>query len=543
VTGLGKLWARGRSLCRLARHLPRFLEEPLTPDQAAAAIACGVEEREARFLERLRGSVYGNPRSPFYRLLEAAGCEYGDVVRLVGTEGLDEALRKLALAGVYLSFDEFKCRAPAVRGSRTFHFEPGDFPDPGFRGSRLRQTSGTTGPPMRFGASLELTSRWALHWCLFFAANGVLGAPLIFWTPGNAGNVSPQVACAKFRQRVDHWFVSQRMPHLVDRAYAGAKHAIARRYAGLPRPRLVAYQETAPVLTAAVELLQAAGKTCVETTPSAAVRLSLAAQEQGIDLGGLVFLLGAEPLTPARREAIEASGARATPLYGSTEAVWTGGQCPWPRQPDEVHVLRDLHAVIADPASEAGGESGPSRLLFTTLASGASTPILNTDIGDTGFVQYRRCDCLYDRLGCRQTIHTIRSADKLTGFGVTIWVADVQEVLESAMARRFQASATDLQLIETRAASGLPRYVLVADPRLAADNRSLLRAFLDELGRRKRHYAFMVSIWERERVIDVLRRPPLPAPSGKLLPFLRLPDPSVLASPERSLGGGGRPLR
>lgn len=543
MTGLGKLWARGCGLYRLARHLPRFLEEPLTPDHAAAAIARGVEERDARFLERLRGSVYGNPRSPFHRLLEAAGCEYGDVARLVTAEGLDGALRKLALVGVYLSFDEFKCRAPVVRGSRTFHFEPEDFRDPGFRGSRLQQTSGTTGPPMRFGTSLELTSRWALHWCVFFAANDVLGAPLVFWTPGNAGNVGPQVACAKFRQRIDYWFISQRMPHLADRAYTRARHAIARRYAGLPRPRLVAYHDTAPVLAAAVELLQSAGKASVATTPSAAVRLSLAAQQQGIDLGGLVFLLGAEPLTPARREAIEASGARATPLYGSTEAVWTGGQCPWPRQPDEVHVLRDLHAVIADPASETGGESGPVRLLFTTLAPGASTPILNTDIGDTGFIEYRCCDCLYDRLGCRQTIHTIRSADKLTEFGVTIWVADVQEVLESALARRFQAAATDLQLIETRAASGLPRYVLVAHPRLAADDQSLLRAFLDELGRRKRHYAFMVSIWKREGVIDVLRRPPLPAPSGKLLPFLRLPDPSMLASVERSSSGGGRPLR
>lgn len=530
LTGLGKLWVRGRGLFRLARHLPQLLAEPLTVERAGAAIARGVRERESRFLDRLRHSVYGNPRNPYARLLAACGCEYGDVVRLVEAEGLDGALRKLALAGVYLSFDEFKCRRPAIRGSQTFHFDPEDFTDPGFRGWQGRQTSGTTGPPMRFGASFELMAQWSLHWCVFFAANDVLGTPLIFWTPGNAGNITPQLACARFRQRVDHWFVSQRMPHAVDRAYTWARHAIARHYAGLPRPRLVPYHAVELVLAEAVRLLRLCGRVCLSTAPSAAVRLSLAAQEQGVDLSGLVFLLGAEPLTPARRQTIEASGARPVPLYGSTEAVWTGGQCPWPQEVDEVHVLRDLHAVIADPASEAGDGTEPARLLFTTLAAGTSKFLLNTDIGDTGVIGRRRCDCLYDRLGCHQTIHTIRSADKLTEFGVTIWVADVHEVLESVLARRFRAAATDFQLVESRTESGLPRYFLLVHPRLAGvDNEAVRKAFLEELGRRKRHYAFMTAIWEQQRLIELLRRPPLPAPSGKLLPFLRLRDASALS--------------
>jgi hypothetical protein len=531
VTGLGKLWVRGRGLYRLARHLPRFLAEPLTVEQAAAALARGVQERESRFLERLRHSVYGNPRSPYARLLAACNCEYGDVVRLVEAEGLDGALRRLALAGVYLSFDEFKCRRPVIRGSQTFHFDPEDFTDLGFRGWQGQQTSGTTGPPVRFGTSLELVSQWSLHWCVFFAANDVLGAPLIFWTPGNAGNVGPQLACAKFRQRVDHWFVSQRMPHVVDRAYTWARHAISRHYAGLPLPRLVAYHDVELVLADAVRLLRRHGKASISTTPSAAVRLSLAAQDQKVDLAGLVFLLGAEPLTPARRQTIEAARARPVPLYGSTEAVWTGGQCPWPQAPDEVHVLRDLHAVITDPASEAGDGTQPARLLFTTLVAGRSKFILNTDIGDTGVIGWRRCGCLYDRLGCHQTIHTIRSADKLTEFGVTIWVADVHEVLENVLARRFRAAATDFQLVETRTESGLPQYFLLVHPRLAGlEAEAVRKAFLDELGRRKRHYAFMTAIWQQERLIEVLRRPPLPAPSGKLLAFLRLRDPSALAS-------------
>jgi hypothetical protein len=246
----------------------------------------------------------------------------------------------------------------------------------------------------------------------------------------------------------------------------------------------------------------------------------------------LVFVLGAEPLTAARRETIEASGARATPLYGSTEAVWTGGQCPFPRYGDEVHVLRDLHAVIPGPAPDPSAEPEAPRLLFTSLAPVTSKVLLNTDIGDRGLISSRRCDCLYDRLGCTQTIHAIRSADKLTEFGVTIWVADVYHVLETVLPRRYHATPADFQLIETRTPDGLPRYVLLVHPRVPdVDGPAVAGVFFDELGRQKSYYGFMTSIWERENVLEVLRQPPIPTARGKMLPFFRLTDPAALRLP------------
>ncbi|MCW5978535.1 MAG: hypothetical protein KIT09_10680 [Bryobacteraceae bacterium] len=535
-----KIWSRSRGLISLARHIPPFLAEPLSAAQAEATTAKGVVEREGRFLSKLDRAVYANPRSPYRKLLEASGCEFGDVERLVAADGLDGALAKLAAAGVYLTFEEFKGRVPTVRANRTIEFAPDDMNDPTFRAVTNSRTSGTSGSPIQFGWSFALNAQWATHWCLFFAANGILGNPLIFWTPGNAGAIGPQLACAKFGQRVDGWFVSQEMTLAADRLYAWSRHWICRRLAGLPGTRSVAYHDTAPVLEAVAGFLRDERGVSVNTTPSAAVRLSLAARERGADLSGLVFLLGAEPLTPARRETIEACGARATPLYGSTEAVWTGGQCPHPRNHDEVHVLRDLHAVINAPAG-ASTESEAPRLLFTSLAPVTSKVILNTDIGDSGVVEYRRCDCLYDRAGCRQTIHTIRSADKLTEFGVTIWVADVYDVLENALPRRYRAAAGDFQLIETRTPAGLPRYVLLAHPRaVEIDEQTLAKVFLEELGRRKTYYGFMTSIWEREKVLEVRRQAPIATSRGKLLPFLRLTDPAQL---EPALARSGRESR
>jgi len=523
MRSLTKVWTRSRDLIRLAHHIRDFLAEPITIEQAVESIARGIGQREARFLKKLEYSIYRNPKSPYRQLLDAAGCEYGDVARMVEIEGLDGALDRLQAAGVYLTFDEFKCRTATVRGSRSFHFQPEDFRDPAFRAESFGQTGGSSGLPMRFGRSFALTAQWAAYWCVFFAANEIAGHPLIFWTPGNSGSIGPQLACAKFSQRTDAWFISQEMTHLADRAYSWSKHWIARRFAGLPRSRNVAYHDTAPVLACVLEILRERKAVSINTTPSAAVRLSLAAREQGSSLAGVIFLLGAEPLTPGRRDTIESAGARATPLYGSTEAIWTGGQCPFPRHADEVHVLRDLYAVIPSSVPDPLSETGASRLLFTSLAPVTSIVTLNTDIGDCGVIQNRRCDCLYDRLGCRQMIHTIRSSDKVTGFGVTIWVADICHVLANVLPRRYQAADTDFQLVEARTEDGLPRYCLLVHPRVAPlDEQEVVKCFVRELGRRKTHYGFMTGIWEREKALSVHRHPPLVTERGKLLPFFRL---------------------
>lgn len=527
MKGVRKLWRRGRGLVRLARHIQGFLAEPISPAQAASSITDGVRGREARFLKKIEHSVYGNPRSPYRRLLEACGCQYGDVRGVVQKEGLDAALTKLAAAGVRLTFEEFKCRTPAKRGSRTFHFEPEDFADPTFRAENIAQTGGSSGKPMRFGWGFALTQQWAPHWCTFFAAHGAIGDPLILWSPGNSGSIGPQLAWAKFQQRVDYWFVSQEMTRFADRAYTEVKHWICRQWAGFPHRRDVAYHETEPVLECGLEILRNAERVTINTTPSAAVRLSRAAQDRGADFSRVRFFLGAEPLTTARRTTIEASGARAIPLYGSTEAVWTGGQCPFPARPDEVHVLRDLHAVIPGPRDEHEPDTAP--LLFTSLAPFTPIITLNTDIGDRGVIEYRNCDCLYDQMGCRQTIHTIRSSDKLTEFGVTIWAADVQDVLEEVLQRRFRTAPGDFQLVETQTSDGLPVYLLLVDPRVGEiEERTLAKLFLDELGRRKPHYSFMTAIWEREQVLQVRRHSPLVTSRGKVPSFYRVRDLALL---------------
>lgn len=522
-----RLWSNLVGLARFAYRVQDFLDETISIDQAERVIADGVRRREERFLEKLRLAVYPNPNSPYRKLLHAAGCEFGDVQRIVGQEGLEAALRKLAEDGVYVSYEEFKCQKPTIRGGQTFYFRENDFDDPRLVPDVRGASGGTRGKPMRVAGTLDQLAQMAPHWAVFFAENGCLDAPLIFWTPGHAGAAAPHLSCAKFNQKFVHWYVSEEMKNVKDRFYAACIHWLGRRVAGFPRPQQAPYSQPESILKSLLALLNEGKKPCVNTVPSAAVKLSLAAQNRGETLSGVTFLLGAEPLTPARRRTIEASGARATPLYGASEAGWIGGQCRCNRQPDEVHVLLDNYAVIPAREGVPGKNREGQSLFLTSLRRITPKILLNTDIGDRAVVERRRCDCLYDGLGCRLCLHTIRSSDKITEFGVNFAVSDVFHVLEEILPRRFGGAPGDFQLVESRDSRGLPRYLLLVNPGIPGiDEQTLPVAFLSELGKLRSYYGFMVSIWAREKVIRVRRTAPVATPRGKILPFLRANETS-----------------
>src|SRR5437764_460918 len=90
--------------------LPSFLRRPITPEWARTILRRRLERREADWLDWLGRAVYRNARSPYRQLLRSVGCEYGDLQKLVGQEGVEGALHVLYRRGVYLTIDEFKGR-------------------------------------------------------------------------------------------------------------------------------------------------------------------------------------------------------------------------------------------------------------------------------------------------------------------------------------------------------------------------------------------------------------------------------------------------
>jgi hypothetical protein len=54
-----------------------------------------LERRETSFLALVRAAVYRVQASPYRALLDHAGCQYGDLERLVRRDGVDATLREL----------------------------------------------------------------------------------------------------------------------------------------------------------------------------------------------------------------------------------------------------------------------------------------------------------------------------------------------------------------------------------------------------------------------------------------------------------------
>jgi hypothetical protein len=93
------------------------LRHPLGVEEARATLDRRLANREADFLWLVRNAVYAHSPSPYHRLLAHAGCEYGDLERLVRREGVEGALRVLLGHGVHVTVEEYKGHRPLVRGS------------------------------------------------------------------------------------------------------------------------------------------------------------------------------------------------------------------------------------------------------------------------------------------------------------------------------------------------------------------------------------------------------------------------------------------
>ena len=303
---------------------------------------------------------------------------------------------------------------------------------------------------------------------------------------------------------------------------AGSVRYLVRRALKTPRPTFVPIDQAWRIGDYLTDLTSQGARPCLNTYPSAAVRICKAMEERGFNLNGCTFLLRGEALTQSRRTSIEHAGAKAIQTYGFAEGGTVGSQCAQPSSADDVHLFEDVFAVIQRQRSLAEGVSVGS-LLLTGLRRACPKVLLNTEIGDHGVIESRACDCLFGRLGYRRHIHSVRGFDKVTSEGMTFFGPDVVRLVEEVLPHRFGGSMTDYQLVEEEDSQGLCRYALLVNPDIGVlDERALITAFLDELGRTRRYYGFKVNLWAQAGTLKVRRQHPVATPRGKVLPFRAL---------------------
>jgi hypothetical protein len=532
---------------RFAWRLPLHLRRRLTVAEARATVRRRLDQRERAFLDLVGRAVYGHAPSPYRALLARAGCEPGDLARLVRADGVEGALGALLRAGVYLTVEEFKGRRPVVRGGTTLDVDPGRFRNPLSESHVPSATSGSRGPGTPVPIDLGFVRACAADSLLALDARGAAGAVKAHWQVPGGGAIARLVEYGAFGAPPARWFsqVDPAAPELHPRYRWSARvmrWASLLAGAPLPRPEHVPPDAPRPIVAWLADVLRAGARPHLFSFTSSVVRLCQAALEAGVDLTGAHFTVVGEPVTDARMAVIRQTGAEVAPRYAIIECSAIGHGCLAPAAADDVHLLSDLHALVQPgPGARVPGLPAGA-LLLSSLEPTAPFVLLNVSMGDEAVVSARPCGCPMESLGWTTHLRAIRSHEKLTAGGMTFLDADVLRVLEEVLPARFGGGPTDYQLVEDEDAAGRPRLRLLAHPAVGpCGDRALIDAFLGALGRRGGAEAVMALMWRDAGFLLVERRAPYATPTGKILHLhVRRDGGAAARGPQRERAGAGR---
>jgi len=445
----------------------------------------------------------------------AAGVEYGDVEKLVDTEGVEGALGALYDAGVRVSIDEFKGRRPIQRSGVDLAVRAKDFDNPFLRSHYESQTGGSRGDGARLIMDLDLLGYEAAHVYLGLQAQQALERPAAVWRP-----LPPAVTGMKevfYRARLGRppelWFSQNRYRwrrgNLKGAAMTACVLGGSRLWGRpLPRPQHLPLQETEPVARWLSEKRAAGTPPLLDANVSTMIRVCRAALEAGVNISGSLFRTGGEPYTPTRARIVEATGSRAACNYGLSETGRLGIACGRPAAPDDVHVLNDKVALLQRSRRVPGLGFDANAIYVSTLHPSTPKLMLNVEIGDHATPSRRECGCPLGAIGFAEHLDTIRSYEKLTSEGMHFVNSDILELLEKTLPERFGGGPTDYQLVEEEV-EGLSRVSLLARPSLGdLDEKAVIEAVLASFRSAGEGHALMSRWWREGAVLRVERRDP-----------------------------------
>jgi len=505
---------------QMALGMRELLRQPVAADPMAA-LGQQMAHREEHFLDLARRLVFANPQHPYHEMFRIAGCTREDLTAEVKRNGLEAALARLAAAGVYLSHDEFKGKAPVIRGGREIPCGPQALLNPLVRGGLISISSGSRSPGTRTPKSLPLqTYRDAYHHLQLrefdlAARTGVQVRPIL---PSSLG-LGHNLRCIRFGEEPAKWFAQS--GRWRDAAhYRAVTHFLVRAAqlmgASLPLPEYLPENDFSPVARWIAQRKQA-GRPCVmRSYVSPGVRIAAAAREAGLDIAGTIFLVDGEALTDAKRAVIEAAGCEAYPKYGISEVGSVGSACRRMRTGNCVHVHRDAVAVISRRRLAPLSDLEVNSLLFTNLLPFAARFLINAEMDDAGILEPAACECEYSRAGMDLQIRNIYSYGKLTGQGITLMGSDIVHLLEDTLPQRFGGGPGDYQLVEYDGARQAQLELRIS-PRAVAGPAAAVRDFLLSEIRGCYGGALASRVWKHSGGIEAVIAEPFVTRTGKVL--------------------------
>jgi hypothetical protein len=512
----------------LFRKLNGFFIPPRGPEAELQRLISARENRMASFRTVLEQGVWGNPWSPYRRLLQWAGLDPKEVEELLRREGVEGTLGSLYEAGVYVTIDEFKGRRPLRRGSLEIPVEELVFDSPIPSGHLLLQTGGSGGRPVRLVLDLGLLELDTAGYSVFLDEWRLRTSPLVLWRPlpPGAAGVKRYLVHTRLRLRVAAWY-AQELPgswwtRIKSRSLVAGIILMARRATGLalPFPRHLALAEASRLAQVLAGIRASSGSFHCDTNVSSALRVVRAAAREGLDLSGGFFRVGGEPLTPARRQVFEEAGCSVGCNYSMAELGAVGHGCAAGVEPDEVHLRLDKVALLRRRVVR-GGATIADALFLTSISPLAPKLMLNVCVGDRADVVERTCGCLFDQAGFTSRLSRILSFDKLASEGMHLMGEELVRLMEEILPRRFGGGPDHYQMAELDTPSGVRLEVRV-DPTVGpldeAECKDVVLAYLAAAAPENQ---LMVERWRQSGTLQVVRRPPQATGASKILTLRR----------------------
>lgn len=512
---------------RFALGLGAFLRRRMTLVEAAEQVARDLRRREENLVATLRGAVFEHRSSPYRRLFEWAGCELGDVEKMLATDGVEATLGALYDAGIHVSFDEMKGRRPIVRGGRELPVRERDFDNPLVERAMASGSSGTTGPASQSYHDLGHIFETVPFRSLAAEAHGVHNAPTAFWflPPPSIAGVNSSLAAVVMGRAPERWWApvsgSAGVPlrqRLASRAFfaLSSLHGVA-----LPRPDALALDRPEPIVEWAVEALAREGRCEIRAFASTAMRIAEAAHRLDADLTGARFVCGGEAASPGKQRVIETCGGRMVSFYAIAECGPIATTCPLASDARDLHLATDRLAMIQRPVAVPEWGLELEGLFVTALLPRAPKVLLNVETDDCATLDRRSCGCPLAAWGYDVHLHDVRSYRRLTAEGVTLVAEPARRALEELLPGRFGGTPLDYQLCEEEGPDGVTGLVLRVHPRVAlADESEVAATLLAALGRGGGADAVATGFWREAASLRVVREAPTVTAAGKQLPIV-----------------------
>ncbi len=322
---------------RFARAFHEFLKTTISVEEARKRVLRMLEFREENFLRFARSAIFENANSPYLALCGRAGVEFGDLDRLVRSDGLESALNRLEREGIFVKLDEFRGRQPIRRPGLELPVRPSDFANPLASRHLENQSGGSTGAPRRIAVDLNLVANQAGIEMLFLEGAGSLYRPMVLYRtapPGLAGFMKTLYQ-ARMGHRVERWFSEKQMTYGPEEW----RYALFTRYAHLaagwqgkhiPLPEYTPLQDALRVAQWLAQKRAEGAPAVLDVVSSVGVRVARAALDAGLNISGSVFRVGSEPFTEARAAICRQAGVTVFPHYAMSEAGIVALACAAP---------------------------------------------------------------------------------------------------------------------------------------------------------------------------------------------------------------------